>query len=501
MRSLIPISLILFVSFVDVHSSYCGEAAIPYSFQVLSDGQLLLGCARPLCFGWNANGEVAGELPKFHRTNSRNDGFLRDGDSEKKNFVKYDFYKTQTSTCEAKYESTSCDKPNQWVGGISPTANSDELLLKCCVYEGLELATDRGSAEVGAGQIIIGGEVFKKKRQYAFDYVSNIQKIADENGLITYNVTMKRFPCLSSLIEPKIEVEDRVLSFVNSMDGWSNNKSNAESNGKDTNVPEKQTEIKKLHKSKKQKAEKERSKSNKEEKIDLEKLEDEKIMRLLQAEREQNAVDNESTQSELKEESSSSKSSTKHKNGLAAKETTKHTLNSNANKMLHSIPGQNQPQPTQGSHIPGKPEKSKTATKLGRIPLPNLFYIQQPQLIQQPSYFNLPTPNTQQLTLPDFQQPVYPAYGLQQQLPQQQQTQLQPRNPEPQLHPQVVSDQQLQQAQLTAPQNQKYSQNQFATPYFQQPQPQQQQQLLQTSMQALPTLPQTQNLLPLLPWG
>ncbi|VDD94500.1 unnamed protein product [Enterobius vermicularis] len=199
--------LLLIVNFSGVHSSYCGQAAIPFTLQILSNGQPVLGCARPSCFGWNANGEVAGDSARFYRIQKKNDGYLRDGDSEKKVFAKSEFYRSQTSECQATYESTSCDMPNQWVGGIAPLYNvtNAPFLMKCCAYDGLSLSTDRGTAQVAPGQILVGGEVLKNRRQYAFDYIANIRRNVDEDDT-------------SALLN--LLVEERVASFVKSMDYW-----------------------------------------------------------------------------------------------------------------------------------------------------------------------------------------------------------------------------------------------------------------------------------------
>ena len=56
------------------------------------------------------------------------------------------------------------------------------LMLECCAYEKLVLAEDRGVVIVNSGQIIVGGEVMKDGRQYAFDYISDIVKHIKSNG-------------------------------------------------------------------------------------------------------------------------------------------------------------------------------------------------------------------------------------------------------------------------------------------------------------------------------
>lgn len=43
---------------------------------------------------------------------------------------------------------------------------------------------------------MIGGEVYQNESQYAFDYISNIEKSMDENGEVYYEVNIRRFACL-----------------------------------------------------------------------------------------------------------------------------------------------------------------------------------------------------------------------------------------------------------------------------------------------------------------
>lgn len=82
------------------YASFCGPAAIPFSFEALPDGQPVLGCARPTCFGWNAEGKPAGSPSTFYRVNKKPDGYFRKnaeihvrafGESEK------EFFQSQTA--------------------------------------------------------------------------------------------------------------------------------------------------------------------------------------------------------------------------------------------------------------------------------------------------------------------------------------------------------------------------------------------------------------------
>uniref|UniRef100_A0A914YDL2 Secreted protein n=1 Tax=Panagrolaimus superbus TaxID=310955 RepID=A0A914YDL2_9BILA len=77
------LSLITFCSLASFAlASYCGQSAIPFSFEALSNGQPILGCARPSCFGWNADGKRSADSAQFYRIGKQSDGFLRTTDSQ-----------------------------------------------------------------------------------------------------------------------------------------------------------------------------------------------------------------------------------------------------------------------------------------------------------------------------------------------------------------------------------------------------------------------------------
>lgn len=54
--------------------------------------------------------------------------------------------------------------------------------MKCCSYQVLISAEDRGNAIVKQGQLVVGGEVLDGSRLVAFDYISNLSKSVSENG-------------------------------------------------------------------------------------------------------------------------------------------------------------------------------------------------------------------------------------------------------------------------------------------------------------------------------
>ncbi|CAJ0610585.1 unnamed protein product [Cylicocyclus nassatus] len=184
-----------------IHASFCGSSAIPYSFEALSDGQPVLGCARPVCFGWNASGQPATDDGEFYRIRKFPDGFMRKDDISVPPYHNQDprYFHQQVAECEPTFQSHSCDGDNQWAGGIAPLLNISAfpLVMQCCKFEPLRLSTDRGVAIVKRGQIVVGGEVSKNGTQYAFDYISNIVKTLSLDGYVTYEVNIRRFMCLS----------------------------------------------------------------------------------------------------------------------------------------------------------------------------------------------------------------------------------------------------------------------------------------------------------------
>ncbi|PAV78484.1 hypothetical protein WR25_09546 isoform F [Diploscapter pachys] len=187
---LIPLSL-----FHVALSSYCGQSAIPFTFQVLRSGHPVLGCARPKCFGWNANGTRAADSVQFYRINEKEDGYLRRSDQVTKNPSKDPQYQPKTSICSERY-TDSC-RPDEWVGGLAPQEDpqSSPLKVRCCSYHMLEVSEDRGVATVKQGQLVVGGEYMEADKLLGFDYISNLQKSFYDNGTIYYSVTIKRMQC------------------------------------------------------------------------------------------------------------------------------------------------------------------------------------------------------------------------------------------------------------------------------------------------------------------
>lgn len=90
-------------------------------FQVRHDGQPVLGCARPKCFGWAENGEPLSRLDNFYTVNGNQDGFMRNDSM----LAPFQFSATgHKAECQQTYQSTSCSQADQWVGGIAPQTNN-----------------------------------------------------------------------------------------------------------------------------------------------------------------------------------------------------------------------------------------------------------------------------------------------------------------------------------------------------------------------------------------
>ncbi|VDM48757.1 unnamed protein product [Toxocara canis] len=167
----------------------------------LPNGKPILGCARPTCFGWSADGKPFSQNAQFYSVNKTADGFVRKSlDSPRERIAEdvKESFQPQIAECELTFESDSCPNDQQWVGGIAPMkkVSKSAMMLQCCSYNVLKHSTDRGVATVHPGEIVIGGEVFSNGRQYAFDYIADIRKMEGDDDKPVYDVTVRRFPCL-----------------------------------------------------------------------------------------------------------------------------------------------------------------------------------------------------------------------------------------------------------------------------------------------------------------
>ncbi|WKY01949.1 hypothetical protein Q1695_015731 [Nippostrongylus brasiliensis] len=188
------VRLLLFVTLLKpIYSSFCGTSAVPFSFEALPDGQPVLGCAQPKCF--DLKEDPQGLIGRFYRINKKPDGFFR-SEADQPNTHAYSGRRHRVR-CDSSFESLACDSDNQWTAGIAPLVNvsSSPTALQCCTFEPLRMSSDRGVATVKPGQIVIGGEVIENDYQYAFDYISNIEKIMNSDGTVIYLVNLRRYLC------------------------------------------------------------------------------------------------------------------------------------------------------------------------------------------------------------------------------------------------------------------------------------------------------------------
>ncbi|KAE9550979.1 hypothetical protein FO519_005816 [Halicephalobus sp. NKZ332] len=212
-------NLILFFCTIGITvASYCGQSGIPFSLEAGIDGQPILGCARPSCFGWDAEGKRAADSAQFYKINKKADGFLRSTDTKGPVISNATNFRPQYAFCERTYYWNQCQGTNQWIGGIVPLSkiNSESVFqVLCCTYDRLSEAVDQGTAQIKPGQAVVGGEIKGDDgRQHSFEYISNIQRTFDENGKVIYHVNMKRFPCLPEPFPEDVKVEDGTSDFL-----------------------------------------------------------------------------------------------------------------------------------------------------------------------------------------------------------------------------------------------------------------------------------------------
>uniref|UniRef100_A0AC35G9D3 Uncharacterized protein n=1 Tax=Panagrolaimus sp. PS1159 TaxID=55785 RepID=A0AC35G9D3_9BILA len=196
------LSLITFCSLTSfAFASYCGQSGIPFSFEALANGQPILGipfsfealangqpilgCARPSCFGWNADGKRSADAAQFYKIGKQSDGFLRSTDIQGPIVKNATYFRPQFSICDRSYMSEQCAE-NQWVGGISPLPKiipGSIFKVMCCSYTKLMESSDQGIAEIKGGETVVGGEIHGEDgRQHSFEYISNIQRRFNQKG-------------------------------------------------------------------------------------------------------------------------------------------------------------------------------------------------------------------------------------------------------------------------------------------------------------------------------
>ncbi|KJH42454.1 hypothetical protein DICVIV_11565 [Dictyocaulus viviparus] len=208
------------------YASYCGQAAIPFTFQVLHSGLTVLGCAKPQCFGWNTNGTLANESAQFYRykrflafrIDGKEDGYLRQSDQIPRSPSRNSIAAPSVATCEEHYSTKSCS-PGQWVGGIAPKSlvHGSKLQIRCCSYAPLLNSEDRGVAMVTNGQLVVGGEVMNDDNLVSFDYIANIRTELNQSGNIVYAVSIRRMMCTDE--DPEAEYQVSQNAVVHNLDG------------------------------------------------------------------------------------------------------------------------------------------------------------------------------------------------------------------------------------------------------------------------------------------
>ncbi|GMR32561.1 hypothetical protein PMAYCL1PPCAC_02756, partial [Pristionchus mayeri] len=175
-----------------VLSSFCGQQAVPFTFQALKSGHPVLGCARPRCFG-SGNKNGTGEPAQFYRIHGKEDGYMRKSEGGEGG-------RNEMAACSMSFSSSSCGI-GQWVGGIAPQGDvRAKPQLHCCAYGPLLQSEDRGIATVKPGQLVVGGEVTMEGRVVAFDYVADLAKMVREDGSVEYKVALRRMSCFDEPI-------------------------------------------------------------------------------------------------------------------------------------------------------------------------------------------------------------------------------------------------------------------------------------------------------------
>uniref|UniRef100_A0A914R0M2 Hint domain-containing protein n=1 Tax=Panagrolaimus davidi TaxID=227884 RepID=A0A914R0M2_9BILA len=190
----------------NVYASFCGENALPYSFEISSSGNFILGCSKPNCLGWANN---RGAPSRFYNVNGEVDGFVR----ELKNFHSFT---NDSAVCEENFSSKKCNGDGEWIGGIKPgsgISETDEMLFRCCKHSDLKFAKFFTAFDLKENEKFEGGEVFNEEtgEQLYFDYISNIVKFMNDKG-VTYEVFVNRLPCIPLLYSHKM-VESNITSY------------------------------------------------------------------------------------------------------------------------------------------------------------------------------------------------------------------------------------------------------------------------------------------------
>ncbi|KAL3103234.1 hypothetical protein niasHS_002420 [Heterodera schachtii] len=229
--SLLFLLFCLFFVPSSVFSSFCGKSGVPYSFEVLSNGAPVLGCAQPSCVisATDSEGDFHEDSQFFTNADGQPDGFFRDGDRALKRY-RHSTAPKLIANCSGQFGELSCPRKNQWVGGIEYIDHPRQpLILQCCTFEGLRFSQEVGSTTVGPGEAITGGEVVRGGRQISFDVIANVRKVSksaegETAGKVRYEVTVRRMNCLPDPPEVEVEFDGEVPMEVSKLLGNAKNK-------------------------------------------------------------------------------------------------------------------------------------------------------------------------------------------------------------------------------------------------------------------------------------
>uniref|UniRef100_A0A914DVA1 Uncharacterized protein n=1 Tax=Acrobeloides nanus TaxID=290746 RepID=A0A914DVA1_9BILA len=188
-----------------VYSAFCGNSAIPFRFEVVQSGDVILGCASPSCFGTDYGGKASLYDTQFQPVSNGLDGYIREGDQTRNRF-RFSDAPGQQAKCTGSFTAPSCSDPNSWVGGIEQLSDGS-LGLQCCEYNGLKFAQDVGHVIIHPGEAYSGGEVIRDGRQTGFDLISDVRQVVGQDGNTNYELAISRMNCLPDPPEELNEVE------------------------------------------------------------------------------------------------------------------------------------------------------------------------------------------------------------------------------------------------------------------------------------------------------
>ncbi|VDO98730.1 unnamed protein product [Heligmosomoides polygyrus] len=98
--------------------------------------------------------------------------------------------------CEETYSKQGCVAGQWLGGiAPHAVAQGSDLQVRCCWYAPLIDSEDRGVAVVTNGQLVVGGEVMEGDSLESFDYIADIKIEGTKDGNTVYAVSIRRMPC------------------------------------------------------------------------------------------------------------------------------------------------------------------------------------------------------------------------------------------------------------------------------------------------------------------